>query len=100
MLKIDFRPDICAVFAPSGLTTDCTSWRCFLLPQPIIQKFRESLRGRSFCPDEPGYDDARTIPNAMINRRPAVIARCASAADVIACVRFAREHDMLVAVRG
>jgi FAD/FMN-containing dehydrogenase len=36
----------------------------------------------------------------MSNRRPAVIARCAGAADVIACVRFAREHDVLVAVRG
>jgi FAD/FMN-containing dehydrogenase len=65
-----------------------------------MQKFRESLRGPSFCPDEPGYDDARTIPNAMINRRPAIIARCASAADVIACVLFAREHDILVSVRG
>jgi hypothetical protein len=65
-----------------------------LLPQSIIRKFRESLRGQSFCPDESGYDDARTIPNAMINRCPAIIARCASAADVIACVRFAREHDI------
>ena len=54
-----------------------------MLPQSIIQKFRESLRGQSFCPEESGYDDARTIPNAMINRRPAIIARCASAADVI-----------------
>ena len=71
-----------------------------MLPQSIIQKLRDSLRGQSFCPDEPGYDDARTIPNAMINRRPAIIARCAGAADVIACVRFAREHDILVSVRG
>jgi len=71
-----------------------------MIPQATVQKFRESLRGQSFCPGEAGYDAARTIPNAMIDRRPAIIARCASAADVIACVRFARDHDVLVSVRG
>jgi FAD/FMN-containing dehydrogenase len=71
-----------------------------MIPQSALQKFRESLRGQSFCPGEPGYDSARTIPNAMIDRRPAIIARCTGAADVIACVRFAREHDVLVSVRG
>src|SRR3989442_3846038 len=71
-----------------------------MIPQSAIQKFRESLRGQSFCCDEQGYDAARTIPNAMIDRRPAIIARCAGAADVITCVRFAREHDIVVAVRG
>src|ERR1700719_4317327 len=71
-----------------------------MIPESAIQKFREALRGQTFCPGEPGYDAARTVPNAMIDRRPAIIARCASAADVIACVRFAREHDVLIAVRG
>jgi hypothetical protein len=71
-----------------------------MIPESALQKFRESLRGRSFVPGEPGYDTARTIPNAMIDRRPAVIARCTGAADVIACVRFGREHDVLVSVRG
>ncbi len=71
-----------------------------MISESAIQKFRGSLRGQTFCPSEPGYDAARTVPNAMIDRRPAVIARCAGAADVIACVRFAREHDVLVAVRG
>jgi len=66
-----------------------------MIPQPAIRKFRESLRGQSFCPGEPGYDEARTVPNAMIDRHPAIIARCAGAADVIACVRTAREHDIL-----
>jgi len=65
-----------------------------------VQKFRESLRGPSFCPGDPGYDAARTIYNAMIDRRPAIVARCAGAADVITCVQFAREHDLLVSVRG
>jgi FAD/FMN-containing dehydrogenase len=71
-----------------------------MIPEPALQKLRSSLRGPSFCPGEPGYDDARTVPNAMIDRRPAVIARCAGAADVIACVRAAREHDVHVSVRG
>jgi hypothetical protein len=71
-----------------------------MIPETAIQKFRESLRGETFRPGEAGYDLARTLPNAMIDRRPAIIARCRGAADVIACVRFAREHDVLVAVRG
>ena len=71
-----------------------------MVPESAVQKFRESLRGQSFCPGEQGYDAVRTVPNAMIDRRPAIIARCAGAADVIACVRFAREHDVLVSVRG
>jgi len=65
-----------------------------------FQEFRSSVRGQCFRPAEPGYDEARTIPNAMIDRRPAIIARCSGTADVIACVRFAREHGLLVSVRG
>lgn len=65
-----------------------------------VQEFRKSLRGPSFCQGDPGYDTARSLPNAMIDRRPAIIARCTGAADVIACVRFAREHHVVVSVRG
>jgi FAD/FMN-containing dehydrogenase len=71
-----------------------------MISESASHKFRESLRGQCFCPRENGYDSARTVPNAMIDRRPAVIARCAGAADVIACVQFAREHDLLVSIRG
>ena len=71
-----------------------------MVSESAVQKFRTSLRGQSFCAGEPGYDAARTVPNAMIDRRPAIIARCAGAADVIACVRFAREYDLLISVRG
>jgi hypothetical protein len=42
-----------------------------MISQPAAQKFRESLRGQSFCPGELGYDAARTVPNAMIDRKPA-----------------------------
>ncbi len=71
-----------------------------MIPDAEIQKFRSCLRGQLLQPEQPGYDDARKIPNAMIDRRPSLIARCAGAADVIASVRFGREHDLLVSVRG
>jgi len=71
-----------------------------MISESASQKFRESLRGQSFCPRENGYDSARTVPNAMVDRRPAIVARCVGAADVIACVQFAREHDLLVSIRG
>lgn len=71
-----------------------------MVPESAIQKFKGTLRGQSLCPGEQGYDAVRAVPNAMIDRRPALIARCAGAADVIACVRFAREHDLVLSVRG
>jgi len=71
-----------------------------MIPESVVQKLRTAVRGQTFRPGDPGYDDARTIPNAMIDRRPAMIIRCAGAADVIACVGAAREHNLLVSVRG
>ncbi len=65
-----------------------------------IDKLAESIRGRVLTPQSEHYDEARTIWNAMINRRPALIVQCASAADVVRVVRFAGEHKLLVAVRG
>jgi FAD/FMN-containing dehydrogenase len=58
------------------------------------------LLGDLILPRDAGYDEARAVYNAMIDRRPAAIARCRDAADVMACVRFARTHDLEVAVRG
>jgi FAD/FMN-containing dehydrogenase len=56
--------------------------------------------GELVRPGDPAYDDTRKIWNGHIDRRPALIARCRGVADVIAAVRFAREHDLLTAVRG
>ena len=51
-------------------------------------------------PGDPGYDRARAVWNATADAHPAVVARCAGTEDVVAAVRFARSHDLLVAVRG
>jgi FAD/FMN-containing dehydrogenase len=65
-----------------------------------IRELAQSMRGKLLTSESPGYDTARAIWNAMIDRRPALIASCAGAEDVAASVRFAREHDLLTAVRG
>ena len=65
-----------------------------------IDALRGRLRGTLCLPGEPGYDTARTIWNAMIDRRPAAIVRAAGAADVIQTVNLAREQDLVLAVRG
>jgi FAD/FMN-containing dehydrogenase len=65
-----------------------------------IRGLRTRFRGALLRPGEEGYDEARRIWNGAIDRRPALIARCAGADDVVEAVRHAREHDLLVSVRG
>ena len=59
-----------------------------------------SFSGELLLPASPGYGAARAIWNGAIDRRPSCIARCTGVADVVAAVRFAREHDLHVAVRS
>jgi FAD/FMN-containing dehydrogenase len=66
----------------------------------VIATFKAALRGKLFRPSDEGYDEARKVWNGMIDRRPALIARCAGVADVIAAVNFAREQRLPVAIRG
>jgi FAD/FMN-containing dehydrogenase len=65
-----------------------------------FQELRGRFRGALLRPGEEGYDEARRVWNGAIDRRPALIARCAGADDVAVAVRFAREHDLAVSVRG
>jgi FAD/FMN-containing dehydrogenase len=65
-----------------------------------IEEIQRSLRGKLLLPGEPDYDEARKIWNAMIDKRPAMIVRCAGPADVMASVNFARSHGLDLAVRG
>jgi len=71
-----------------------------MISHSLIESFKLSLRGQVFCPGESGYDEGRKIHNAMIDRRPAIIARCAGVADIIAAVKFAREHQINASVLG
>jgi FAD/FMN-containing dehydrogenase len=71
-----------------------------MLNGATITKFKTSLRGELVGPGDQSYDAARKVYNAMIDRRPRLIARCADVADVIAAVNFGRENKLLVAVRG
>jgi FAD/FMN-containing dehydrogenase len=65
-----------------------------------IDDLRPRFRGALLRPGEEGYDETRRIWNGAIDRYPALIARCAGADDVVEAVRFARERDLLVSVRG
>ena len=68
--------------------------------EAAVAQLRASHRGALLRPGDDGYDAARRVWNGMIDRHPALIARCSGAADVIAAVTFARTHGLLVAVRG
>jgi FAD/FMN-containing dehydrogenase len=70
------------------------------LPTASIDEFKAQFRGELVVPGSADYDKARQVWNAMIDRRPALIARCKSTADVVQAVNFGRQHALLVSVRG
>ncbi|MGH8092295.1 MAG: FAD-binding oxidoreductase [Chthoniobacterales bacterium] len=70
------------------------------LPKANIGEFRAHFRGDVLLPGDAAYDEVRQIWNAMIDRQPALIARCTSAQDVVQSVNFAREQELLVSIRG
>ncbi len=70
------------------------------LRQDAIAALKMRLKGPVLTPGESGYEDCRTVWNAMVDRRPALIARCIGVADVMAGVQFAREHSLLLCIKG
>ena len=70
------------------------------LPSTKVEELRRNISGQVVLPEDAAYDDARRIWNAMIDKRPALIVRCASTADVARAVNFARDSGLLLAVRG
>jgi FAD/FMN-containing dehydrogenase len=70
------------------------------IPMDQLKALQSKMPGRVCLRGEPGYDEARTIWNAMIDRSPGVVIRCADASDVVGAVRFANAHDLDIAVRG
>jgi FAD/FMN-containing dehydrogenase len=70
------------------------------LDETAVQGLAAAMRGNLVQRGDPGYDEARTIYNAMIDKHPALIAQCETVADVIAAVNFARDNNVIVAIRG
>lgn len=71
-----------------------------VIPADRIKSFQDAFRGETIRPGDASYDAARRIWNASIDKHPGLIARCSGVADVIAAVNFARENEILVAIRG
>src|SRR5512145_1625365 len=70
------------------------------LKQARFDELRMRLRGPLLLPGDAGYDEARSVWNAMIDRRPAAIVRCLGVADVVACVNFARDNGVTLCIKG
>jgi hypothetical protein len=73
-----------------------TNGRAFA--ESTVGTFQSQLRGTLLRPEDNAYDTARKVFNAMIDQRPTFIARCASASNVVTCVQFARDHELLGAL--
>ena len=82
------------------ITTMGTGLKDAVLQASSIDDSKRACVARLLCPDDAGYEDARKVWNGMIDRHPAMIVRCTGVADVLTAVRFARAHNLLVAVRG
>lgn len=83
--------DLRAVKLSGGETT---------IERAAVQDLRASLSGTLLAPGEDGYESARHVWNGMVDKHPALIARCTNTADVVHVVTFARERELLLAVRG
>ena len=68
--------------------------------ESVINELKGKLRGPLLRPGDPGFDDSRSVWNAMIDRRPALVARCLGVTDVVACVNAARTHGVQLSIKG
>lgn len=82
------------------LKTKSTTENRVTLPDEVVGEFAANLSGRLVHRNDDDYDHQRAVWNGMIDRRPILIARCATTNDVVEAVNFARRHNLLVAVRG
>lgn len=70
------------------------------MTEQAIATFQQNLRGQLIQPSDADYETARALYNGMIDKRPRLIARCVDVADIVAAVNFARDHGVLLAIRG
>ncbi|HEU4565870.1 MAG TPA: FAD-binding oxidoreductase [Gemmatimonadaceae bacterium] len=84
----------------NGVTIRTTTYDRATLDSAALERFAGGLEGELLSRESPGYDAARALWNAMIDRSPALIARCRTTGDVVRAVHFAREHGLPIAVRG
>lgn len=70
------------------------------LSQAVLDELKLRLKGPVLVDGDAGFEESRTVWNAMIDRKPAFVVRCLGTADVLACVRFAREHNLLMCIKG
>jgi FAD/FMN-containing dehydrogenase len=70
------------------------------MKREVISKLKANIRGKVILPEDQDYDEARKVYNGMIDKHPKTIVKCANAGDVRLAVEFARENELVVAVRG
>lgn len=70
------------------------------LKEEALNDLKQRLKGPVLLPGDGGYEDSRTVWNEMIDRKPAMVVRCLGTADVIACVKFASENNLLLCIKG
>ena len=80
------------------LTANTFDGEQVILSEEVVSQFKDKLHGSLMTSDHGDYETTRKVWNGMIDRRPALIARCAGVADVLAAVKFARAHEVLVSV--
>jgi len=70
------------------------------IPDSVIEELKTTLRGELVLPQDSNYDDTRKVYNGMIDKKPAIIAKCMDVTDVVTAVNFGKENNLLVSVRG
>jgi FAD/FMN-containing dehydrogenase len=98
-----FYPSLLKGYPLEGTPTmraTTTEGREIDLKQDTFNSLKTRLRGPVFLPGDVGYEESRTVWNAMIDRKPAAVVRCLGSADVIAGVQFARDNDLLLCIKG
>lgn len=90
----------CGTKVSEGVSAVALSGEELTLQKSAVQELGDSLSGRLVLPDSAGYDSARVVWNGMIDKRPALVAVCADATDVMHAVTFANDAGLLVAVKG